>query len=132
MFLESCVQLSGFTSNSKYYDITLENSAGVGEPKTCSVEFTSFPCNAGNSTNISSNSPFNISASTCYKYSIGGGSWQVGNWSGSTNSVTYQDCSGAVQTTSVNIGNWTAINVGGACDVYAIFDKTANLQFGAW
>lgn len=133
------VKLGAFTDNdtdgnSKYYDITLENSAGVSEPKTCSVKFTegsSFPCNAGNSTNIS-NSPFNISASTCYKYSIGGGSWQVGNWSGSTNSVTYQDCSGAVQTTSVNSGGWTAINVGGACDVYAIFDKTANLQFGAW
>ena len=133
------VKLGAFTDNdtdgnSKYYDITLENSAGVSETKTCSVEFTegsSFPCNAGNSTNISK-SPFNISASTCYKYSIGSGSWQVGNWSGSTNSVTYQDCSGAVKTTSVDIGNWTAINVGGACDVYAIFDKTANLQFGAW
>ena len=39
------VKLGAFTDNdtdgnSKYYDITLENSAGVGEPKTCSVEFT--------------------------------------------------------------------------------------------
>lgn len=90
-----------------------------------------FTCTAGNSTSISS-SPFNISASTCYKYYSGGSNWQVGNYSGSTVSVTYKKCDGTVSTVSAPTQNWTAVDVGGQCDVLATFGSTTSLQFGSW
>ena len=91
----------------------------------------SFACNAGNSTSISS-SPFNISGSTCYKYYSGGSKWQVGNWSGSAVSVTYKKCNGTVSTVSAANNGWTAVDIGGTCDVYATFGTSASLQFGSW
>ena len=90
-----------------------------------------FACNDGNSTSITS-SPFSVSGSTCYKYYSGGSKWQVGNWSGSAVSVTYKKCNGTVSTTSAANNGWTAIDVGGTCDVYAKFGSSASLQFGSW
>jgi hypothetical protein len=46
--------------------------------------------------------------------------------------VTYKKCDGTVSTVSAANNGWTAVDIGGKCDVYATFGTSASLQFGSW
>ena len=135
----STVNLTAFTDNggtdgaTKTYTVTLENSVGLSDARTCSVEFTagsSFACNSGNSAALSS---MTVQTNKCYKYTVASsGNFYVGNWSGSGVGMTYTDCGGTPHTVTVANGNWTTYAVGGGCEIYAEFTTSAYVQFNTY
>ncbi len=120
------------SDGAKNYKLTVINDYGDDDCDFTLTYSSAAPsCNAGNSYDVSS--PMTVVKDRCYKFTTASGNLKVGNWSGSGVSMTYVNCSGTENTTTVANGNWSTYSVGSPnCTTYMKFGKAATLQFGAY